>query len=118
MKKEFVEKQKKKLLAQRNQILDTLSEQSEQLRDLVTSVESGDVADIASDAIDRTLLNSLGSQDAIRLNLINNALDRITQDRYGLCIKCGKQIPETRLEAIPYAGLCITCKEAEEKRNR
>lgn len=118
MKKEFVEKQKKKLISQRNQILETLAGQGEQLRNMVTSVESGDVADIASDVIDRQLLNSLGSQDAIRLNQINNAIERIQQDRYGLCIKCGKEIPEARLEAIPYAGLCISCKEAEEKRNR
>src|SRR5574344_243675 len=97
MKKDFADKQKKKLIAQRNQILDTLAGQSDQIK---------------------TLLDSLGSQDAQRLTLIENALDRIQQGKYGLCIKCGNPIPEARLEAIPYASLCIACKESEERRNR
>jgi len=118
MKKDFPDKQKKKLIAQRNQILDTLAGQSDQIRKLVETVEAGDVVDIASDAIDRTLIDSLGSQDAQRLTLIENALDRIQQGKYGLCVKCGKPIPEARLEAIPYASLCISCKESEERRNR
>ena len=118
MKKDFVEKQKIKLIAQRNEILDTLTNQGDQLRKLVDTVESGDVVDVASDAIDRTLLDSLGSQDAQRLVLITNALDRIAQDKYGLCVKCGKPIPEARLDALPYTGLCVACKEGEERRDR
>jgi DnaK suppressor protein len=33
-------------------------------------------------------------------------------------MSCGKKIPEERLEAIPYAILCIDCKSSEERRNR
>jgi RNA polymerase-binding transcription factor DksA len=33
-------------------------------------------------------------------------------------MKCGKKIPHDRLEAIPYALMCIECKTAEERRNR
>jgi RNA polymerase-binding transcription factor DksA len=45
-------------------------------------------------------------------------MTRIQQGKYGLCMKCGKRIPSERLEAIPYALMCIECKNAEERRNR
>lgn len=118
MKKEFVEKQKKKLIAEKNEILETLSGRNEQLEKLVDTLETGDDADIASDTIDRTLLNSLGEADQRRLAMIDRAMDRIRQETYGICLLCGKEIPESRLEAIPYAALCIDCQSKEERRNR
>ena len=118
MKNDFIEEQKQKLLQQRKEILESLAGRNEQLHKLVETVESGDVVDIASDTIDRTLLNSLGEQDSRRLTLIDRALDRITQGTYGLCLSCGKPIPEARLESIPYAALCIECQTKEERRNR
>lgn len=118
MKKEFVDKQKKKLIAERNEILDSLAGRNEQLKKLVDTLESGDDVDIASDTIDRTLLNSLGEADQRRLTLIDRALDRIRQETYGQCLSCGKQIPEARLEALPYAVLCVECQSKEERKNR
>ena len=109
MKKEFVDKQKKKLIAERNEILDSLAGRNEQLTKLVDTLESGDDVDIASDTIDRTLLNSLGEADQRRLTMIDRALDRIRQETYGQCLSCEKQIPEARLEALPYAVLCVEC---------
>ncbi len=118
MTKEFIDKQKKKLIAERNEILDTLTGRNEQLTKLVETLESGDDADIASDTIDRTLFNSLGEADQRRLAMIDRALDRIQQGIYGLCLVCKKEIPETRLEAIPYAALCVDCQAKEERKNR
>lgn len=118
MKKEFVDKQKKKLIAERNEILDSLAGRNEQLTKLVDTLESGDDVDIASDTIDRTLLNSLGEADQRRLTMIDRALDRIRQGTYGQCLSCGKQIPEARLEALPYAVLCVECQTKEERKNR
>ena len=88
------------------------------MKNLVKIVDSGDEADVASDAVDRTLLDSLSAQDAQRLRLIDNALDRIRQGKYGLCAKCGKEIPQARLEALPYALMCVACASAEERRRR
>ena len=118
MKKEFVDKQKKKLIAERNEILDSLAGRNEQLTKLVDTLESGDDVDIASYTIDRTLLNSLGEADQRRLTMIDRALDRIRQETYGQCLSCGKQIPEARLEALPYAVLCVECQAKEERKNR
>ncbi|MBR1912831.1 MAG: TraR/DksA family transcriptional regulator [Treponema sp.] len=118
MNADFCEEQKQKLLIQRKEILESLAGRSEQLAKMVETLETGDDADIASDTIDRTLLNSLGEASAYRLQLIDGALDRIKQGKYGICLICGKEIPQARLEAIPYAGLCINCQAQEEKKNR
>ena len=118
MDKVFLENMKTKLMEQKKTLLDSLADQSEDMKNLVKTVDSGDEADVAADVIDRQLLTSIGTQDAIRLQQIENALDRINQDKYGRCIKCGKEIPEERLEALPYALMCIQCASAEERRNR
>lgn len=52
----FVEEMKSKLKEQKATILASLAEQSDDMRSLVKTVESGDEADVAADAIDRTLL--------------------------------------------------------------
>lgn len=44
-----------------------------------------------------------------RVNDIGEALDRIEQGRYGYCSKCGKQIPDGRLQLIPEAKFCVDC---------
>ena len=106
------------LILQKKTLLDSLADQSEDMKNLVKTVDSGDEADVAADVIDRQLLTSIGTQDAIRLQQIENALDRINQDKYGRCIKCGKEIPEERLEVLPYALMCIQCASAEERKNR
>ena len=118
MDKVFLENKKTKLMEQKKTLLDSLADQSEDMKNLVKTVDSGDEADVAADVIDRQLLTSIGTQDAIRLQQIENALDRINQDKYGRCIKCGKEIPEERLEVLPYALMCIQCASAEERRNR
>lgn len=45
---------------------------------------------------------------------IDEALARIAEGSYGLCGNCGKPILKERLEAIPYARLCVPCKRSEE----
>ena len=115
---DFYRKYETEIIGSKRTILTSLEGQDEDLKGLVKTVESGDEADVASDVIDRALLNALGTQDANRLQLIDNALDRINQNKYGRCLKCGKEIPQERLEALPYALMCVNCASAEEKRNR
>jgi RNA polymerase-binding protein DksA len=52
----------------------------------------------------RQLLAAEAHQNLI---YIENALSRIENGTYGECEVCGKQIPEQRLEAVPYATLCM-----------
>ena len=118
MEKAFVEKMKEKLIEQKNTILGSLAAQNEDYKKIVEGGESGDEVDVASDVVDGRLLESLGAQDSNRLQMINNALDRIKQGTYGRCLVCKEVIPKERLEAIPYAFMCINCQSRNERQNR
>ena len=118
MEKEFIEKMKELLLAEKKDIVSTLMQNSADFKHIVETMETKDVVDIASDDIDRKMIETIGTQQMNRLNLIDNALSRIEQGRYGLCMKCNKPIPIPRLEAIPAAVLCIECKSKDEKQKR
>jgi RNA polymerase-binding protein DksA len=49
------------------------------------------------------------------LSRVNAALQSIEQGTFGLCQRCGKEIGSDRLDALPYANLCIDCKKKEEE---
>ena len=118
MEQAFIDKMQAALLEQKEQNLKSLADKHSEYKKMVESGEPGDEVDIASDVIDGALLESLGAQDSNRLTMINNALDRIKQGKYGICLKCHKEIPVERLEAIPYAFMCISCQSENERRNR
>ena len=118
MTKELIEEMKNVLTEQKNQMLESLAEKNADFKKLVNTVESGDAVDIASDAVDRTLLDSLSAQDSERIQMIDNALDRIKRATYGMCLLCHKEIPEQRIRALPYACLCISCQTKEELQSR
>ena len=76
--------------------------------------ETGD-ADTATVTVDREMDYSLEENSVHVLREIDGALERIENGTFGLCTRCGKQIGEERLEAMPYATLCIECKRLEER---
>jgi RNA polymerase-binding protein DksA len=118
MEKSFIERMKSSLTVLKAEIISNLVVSSEDFKEIVEGMDPKDQADIASDDIDRKMIEAIGSQELKRLKLIDSALTRIEQGKYGLCMKCGKRIPQDRLEAIPYALMCIECKTIEERRNR
>jgi RNA polymerase-binding protein DksA len=118
MEQTFIERMDKSLTDLKTEIVSNLMANNEDFKEIVEGMDPKDLADIASDDIDRKMIEAIGSQELKRLKLIDSALTRIQQGKYGLCIKCGKRIPQDRLEAIPYALMCIECKTAEERRNR
>lgn len=118
MEKEFIEKMKASLIKMKKEIVDSLAANNEDFQAIVEGVDPKDSVDIAADDIDRKMLESLGAKDLKRMRLIDSALSRIETGKYGVCLKCGKKIPEERLEAIPYALMCVECQSADERRNR
>ena len=114
----FLKKMKTSLFELKQEILKNLASESEDFRTIIEDMDPKDLADIAADDIDRKTLEALGTQELRRLQLIESALARIENEKYGLCARCSKKIPRERLEAIPYALLCIECKSSEERRNR
>jgi RNA polymerase-binding protein DksA len=115
---EFIEKMEASLLALKSEIVDNLVASSQDFRAIMEGMDSKDIADLASDDIDRKMIEAIGSHELKRLKLIESALTRIKQGKYGHCIKCSKRIPQDRLNAIPYALMCIDCKSEDERRNR
>lgn len=118
MDKAFVGQMKQKLLDMKKEILEKLLADDEEFRDIVDNDDSKDLVDIASTDIDKTTLEALGSQEMKRLRLIESALVRIENGKYGICLKSGKPIPKERLEAIPYALYRIEYQNEFERRNR
>lgn len=50
----------------------------------------------------------------VLLEEVETALDMMEQGKYGTCVKCGREIPTARLEALPYATHCIECQRQDE----
>ncbi|MDH4101864.1 MAG: TraR/DksA C4-type zinc finger protein [Thermoleophilia bacterium] len=80
------------------------------------AVGSGDhIADSATDTFMRELDEGLEENAEHILEEIVGALRRIDDGTYGVCVVCGRPIGEERLEAVPYATLCIDDKRAQEQ---
>lgn len=69
-------------------------------------------ADAAQTTSERSNVLSLAEGLSTRLEDVRSALDRLEKGNYGRCERCGKEINPERLEAIPTARLCISCKQA------
>ena len=74
-----------------------------------------DLADIGSENFSRDTDLSLMSEEGRKIMLVNEAIERLIHGDFGKCFDCGCEIAEGRLEAIPYAKLCIKCKEQREQ---
>ena len=74
------------------------------------------LGDTATETYDRELGYTLEENSEHVLAEIDAALKRIEDGTYGTCTNCGKEIPEERLEARPWATLCIDCQRERERR--
>jgi DnaK suppressor protein len=75
----------------------------------------GDHADAAVDSSNDEIRSQLVEIESQELGQIEQALQRIAPGVYGRCEFCGGKIPATRLNALPYANLCIDCQRASER---
>lgn len=76
---------------------------------------SGDVVDFALDSAQDEINSQLAEVESRELANIETALEAMREGRYGLCEGCTKPIPLARLQALPYAVLCIECQREAEK---
>jgi len=72
------------------------------------------MADLGSDNSRHDLELGLMSSEVDVVEMIEEALQRIHDDEYGICLDCGDLIAEARLTAKPYARYCTKCKEERE----
>jgi len=105
---------RKRLLVKRDTILGTIERYVHDGRETDQDVPR-DPADQASNSFMKELLFSQSTNDRYVLKLIDEALERMTEGAYGLCVSCGSAIQEKRLEAVPWARHCIHCQELQER---
>ena len=75
---------------------------------------SGDVIDAALDSAQDEISSQLAEVESRELAHIENALEQMRSGQYGICEGCNKPIPLARLQALPYAVLCIECQRESE----
>jgi DnaK suppressor protein len=76
---------------------------------------SGDVVDAALDSAQDEISSQLAEVESRELTRIETALERMRDGQYGVCEGCGTGIPMARLNALPYATLCIKCQRESER---
>lgn len=115
MKKDIQEKLRKRLLQEREDLLDEMREQVSQAAEL-RDEGSADVADAGLTDDIREHLHLLSERQRERIFDLDEAIERLERGTYGLCAECEEPIDVHRLEAHPEARLCLDCKaEAEEQ---
>lgn len=106
---------KRRLEAKRRELRENLGELTEASPTPVDPIEASEgPQDFEESAVD---VNEMEDERAIRANerellqQVNQALARIDNGTYGICANCNRPINERRLEAIPWASLCLDCEE-------
>lgn len=72
------------------------------------------MADVATDHYDREFSLGIAGVEQRVVYQIDEALKRIEDSSYGLCLTCEKPISKKRLTAVPFAKYCIECQKQEE----
>jgi DnaK suppressor protein len=80
----------------------------------VAPTNDNHLAETASATLGREIDYTLGDNAEQVISEIDGALKRIDEGTYGTCVNCGGEIPVLRLEANPWASLCIDCKRRAE----
>ena len=79
----------------------------------VSKKASADWSEQAQERENDEVLDALGNETESELRLVVKALERIREEEYGICERCGVEIPEARLDIMPYAALCVKCASAD-----
>ena len=78
----------------------------------------GDILDSVSEERTRELDMILTDREKRKLAQIDDAIERIEDNSYGLCEDCGVKIPKARLKVLPFAKYCIECQEKTEREEK
>jgi len=112
----FIERQRTLLLEERATYVDQAQSLRAEAESLIEEMEPGDIqfdeesGEGGTVTVDRERDLALSAQALAAVEEIDDALRKIERGTYGICESCGELIPSARLEALPYARLCIACK--------
>jgi RNA polymerase-binding transcription factor DksA len=75
----------------------------------ITKTLSSDFAEQATERENDDVLEEIARETQLSIQQLKAALKRLEDDSYGTCAKCGEEISEGRLDAIPETTLCVNC---------
>jgi len=104
---------KESLLQKKQQILETFTKNKSYGME-ADGEATQDIADKAANSYTKEFLFSLSNSEREMLQQVDAALVRIAERRYGFCASCEEPMNLKRLEAVPWARLCISCQEQQE----
>jgi len=118
-----IERYKNLLLKRREALQRDLERMEQEALNKSRQSASGDLsnmpihmADLGSDNFEQEFTLNLIQTQRDELKEIDAALERVEEGTFGLCEICGKPISRRRLQAMPYARLCVECKREEEEK--
>ena len=112
----FLTSQRAALLKERSTYLEQAASLKAEAESLVEEMEPGDIqfddesGEGGTVTVDRERDLALSAQALAAVEEIDHTLAKMDNGTYGICENCGRLIPKARLEALPYARLCIDCK--------
>jgi len=109
----LVESIRKKLLTQRRDLFRQVAQTEEELRWFQSDIES-EAEERGQEKTMVRLLDRLDGRAKAEIKAIDRALFKLGTEQYGRCERCGKAIPQSRLEAVPAAAMCMVCEQAGE----
>ncbi len=125
MTKKLMQQYKKRLVALKARIVGEIDHIAKDTLGQPPREASGDLssytyhmADMATDNYNQEFSLNIASTERRTLIEIDDALKRMEEGSYGTCESCGHAIAQRRLQAVPYARLCVKCQEESEGRRR
>jgi len=112
--KDAILKMREILMVRRDALRKALAGDLSMLKELREQT-AGDVVDFALDSAQNEINSQLAEVESRELASIENALERMRNGHYGKCEGCQERIPLARLNALPYATLCIECQREAER---
>lgn len=103
---------RKNLVDQKSKLM---AEAEATLNDLPDEVNYPDLGDQASAESDRNFMIKLRSRESKLIKKIDETIERIDRNEYGICEDCGEEIDARRLLARPVTTYCIECKQRQEE---
>lgn len=122
--KDFLHAQRALLVSERAHFVTQASELKAEAESLVSA---GDILEVqfdeesgegATTTVDRERDLALAAAAVSAIMEVDEALEKLDRGSYGVCEICKEKIPRARLRALPYARLCVKCKEGGLTRRR
>jgi RNA polymerase-binding protein DksA len=88
---------------------------SAMLHESSTDHDNADIADAATEVLQRMTNRALRRNRELLLRQVDEALDTVKAHAYGICKECGTPIDVDRLHVLPWVTLCIKCQTRQEQ---